>query len=148
MNFKIKEARERIGLTQKDLANELGIKPTTFNGYEKGIHDPKSDVLIQIAKKCNVSVDFLLGLNNKMDSDSELIKLNTHEKKVIVAYRKNTKMQDAVDKLLGVNDGTPTVSVMKAARSQDNKEPIGTMELTEEQLERLNNAPRVTDKDL
>lgn len=63
MDFKIKEARERIGLSQKELAESLGIKPTTFNGYEKGTHDPKSDILKQIAIRCNTSVDYLLGLN-------------------------------------------------------------------------------------
>lgn len=61
MKFYIKEARERVGLSQKELATSLGIKPTTFNGYENGTHDPKSDVLVLIAKKCETSVDFLLG---------------------------------------------------------------------------------------
>lgn len=61
MKFYIKEARERVGLSQKDLATALGIKPTTFNGYENGTHDPKSAILILIAKKCGTSVDFLLG---------------------------------------------------------------------------------------
>lgn len=61
MKFYIKEARERVGLSQKDLAAALGIKPTTFNGYENGTHDPKSDILVLIAKKCGTSVDFLLG---------------------------------------------------------------------------------------
>ena len=61
MKFYIKEARERVGLSQKELATSLGIKPTTFNGYENGTHDPKSDILVLIAKKCETSVDFLLG---------------------------------------------------------------------------------------
>lgn len=64
MEFRIKEARERVGLSQKDLAKALNIKPTTFNGYETGAHDPKSDVLVAIAKACNTSVDFLLGLES------------------------------------------------------------------------------------
>lgn len=64
MEFKIKEARERMGMSQKDLAAALNIKPTTFNGYETGAHDPKSSVLAEIAKVCNTSVDFLLGLEN------------------------------------------------------------------------------------
>ncbi len=62
MEFRIKEARERVGLSQKALAKVLGIKPTTFNGYETGAHDPKSDVLAEIAKACDTTVDYLLGL--------------------------------------------------------------------------------------
>ena len=62
MKFYIREARERIGLSQKDLAAQLGIKPSTFNGYETGAHDPKSELLVKIAKKCGTSVDYLLGI--------------------------------------------------------------------------------------
>ena len=79
MIFRIKEAREKVGLTQKELANSLGIKPTTFNGYEKGLHDPKSEILKQIAIKCNTSVDFLLGISdtncrNKVDKNLDIRK--------------------------------------------------------------------------
>lgn len=64
MSIRIREARERAGLSQKGLAEELGIKPTTFNGYETGAHDPKSDILKAIAERCNTTVDFLLGLTD------------------------------------------------------------------------------------
>ena len=64
MKFYIKEARERVGLSQKELAELLGIKPTTFNGYETGTHDPKSEILVKIAIQCNTSVDYLLGCTN------------------------------------------------------------------------------------
>lgn len=79
MVFRIKEAREKVGLTQKELANSLGIKPTTFNGYEKGLHDPKSEILKQIAIQCNTSVDFLLGISeansrNKVDDNLDIRK--------------------------------------------------------------------------
>ena len=62
MNFQIKEARERVGLSQKELAERIGVAPNTFHGYESGKHDPKSNLLIDIAKICGVSVDFLLGI--------------------------------------------------------------------------------------
>lgn len=64
MTLRIKEARERIGISQKELAESLNIKQTTFNGYETGAHDPKSNVLLLIAKKCNTTIDFLLGLSD------------------------------------------------------------------------------------
>ncbi len=65
MEFRIKKARERMGLSQRDLAKVLNIKPTTFNGYETGAHDPKSDVLAEIARACDTTVDFLLGLSDE-----------------------------------------------------------------------------------
>lgn len=93
MNFKIKEARERVGLTQKELADSLGIKPSTFNGYEKGSHDPKSEILKQIAIKCKTSVDFLLGIEQDkiIDKQKQCIvnnydKLNEIGKQKLLAY--------------------------------------------------------------
>ena len=61
MKLYIKEARERAGYSQKELADLIGVAPNTFHGYESGKHDPKSDLLISIAQACHVSTDFLLG---------------------------------------------------------------------------------------
>lgn len=65
MRFQIREARERAGLSQKELAEKIGVAPNTFHGYESGKHDPKSNLLADIAKICGVSVDFLLGLEKE-----------------------------------------------------------------------------------
>lgn len=61
MLFRIREARERCGLTQAALAEKLGVNGVTLSGYENGKHDPKSDTLVKIAQICGVSVDYLLG---------------------------------------------------------------------------------------
>ena len=68
MKFQIKEARELAGLSQKELAEKIGVAPNTFHGYESGKHDPKSNLLADIARVCGVSVDFLLGLEEKEDA--------------------------------------------------------------------------------
>lgn len=65
MKFYIKEARERAGLSQKELAKIIGVAPNTFHGYESGKHDPKSDLLVAIAQICNTSVDYLLGISDE-----------------------------------------------------------------------------------
>lgn len=64
MNLRIKEARERAGLSQTELASRIGVAPNTFNGYEKGNHDPKTSLLIKIALECKTSMDYLLGQTN------------------------------------------------------------------------------------
>ena len=65
MEFKIKEARQIAGISQRDLAKQLGISAATLSGYETSSHDPKSDILSQIADICGVSTDFLLGRQTK-----------------------------------------------------------------------------------
>lgn len=65
MTFKIKEARQLAGITQKELAKTIGVSAGTLSDYENGNHDPKSDCLARIADACNVTVDFLLGRETK-----------------------------------------------------------------------------------
>ena len=60
MKFRIKEARELRGMSQKDLAKRLNISAATLSGYETGAHDPKSDMLSLIADICHVTTDYLL----------------------------------------------------------------------------------------
>lgn len=63
MVFRIKEARIAKNLTQRELADMLGIKDATLSGYETGTHDPKSNMLIEIARICGTTVNYLLGLD-------------------------------------------------------------------------------------
>lgn len=72
MKNRIVMARERAGFNQKELAHILGISPATLNGYEKGNHDPKSDGLVKIAKSCNVTTDFLLGLSDNIEKQTSV----------------------------------------------------------------------------
>ena len=64
MKMRIKEARERAGYTQTELAARIGVAPNTFCGYENGLHDPKSKFLTKIAAECNTSIDYILGLTD------------------------------------------------------------------------------------
>ena len=64
MKFQIKEARERAGFSQRELAEIIGVAPNTFHGYESGKHDPKSDLIAKIAQACGTTVDYLLGISN------------------------------------------------------------------------------------
>ena len=61
MEFKIKEARILANISQRELAERIGVSPATLSGYESGKHDPRSDLLMEIAEICDCSVDFLLG---------------------------------------------------------------------------------------
>ena len=57
----LKVFRESLGLSQKDFAKSLGLGLTTYNGYETGARDPKSDFWVTVAEKYHVSVDYLMG---------------------------------------------------------------------------------------
>ena len=40
---KLKEIRENLGLNKKEFAQYIGIKYTTYNGYETEAREPSSD---------------------------------------------------------------------------------------------------------
>ena len=73
MIFRIREARESAGMTQAELAELLGINNVTLSGYETGKHDPKSATLVQIAKICHTTTDFLLGREKKEPKQVDMV---------------------------------------------------------------------------
>ena len=66
--------RESLGMTQKEFAASLSIGLTTYNGYETGARDPKSDFWISVATKYHVTVDYLMGFSDNPNKISDAIK--------------------------------------------------------------------------
>lgn len=63
---KIKLLREKKGITQTELAKQLGITRSGVNAWEMGISTPSTHYIILLAKYFNVSSDYLLGLTDTM----------------------------------------------------------------------------------
>ena len=59
---RLKAARRAAGLTQKDLAEVLGITPTGYSKYEQGRADMPTSALVKTVKILRCSADKLLGL--------------------------------------------------------------------------------------
>lgn len=58
---RLKVSREKTRLTQKQVADKLGISNGTLSGYERNYRDPDTDTLNRLAALYEVSVDYLLG---------------------------------------------------------------------------------------
>lgn len=74
---RLKILRKEAGLTQKDVAEHLGIKQPTYAQWENGRTKPKGETLEKFANFFNVSTDYLLGntdIKNTLTIDEE--KLN------------------------------------------------------------------------
>lgn len=59
--FRIVLFRKRM--TQKELAQRLGMPPSQIGAYAVGTRTPSMETLIKIAKVLEVSTDYLLGLS-------------------------------------------------------------------------------------
>lgn len=58
-NLRIKAARAALDLTQKDLADAVGVSRQTMNAIEKGDYNPTVKLCIKICKVLNKTLDEL-----------------------------------------------------------------------------------------
>lgn len=63
--MRLKELRNKKGISQLRLATELNTTQNTISRYETGEREPGIDELIKIADYFNVSVDYLIGRTEK-----------------------------------------------------------------------------------
>lgn len=68
---KLKNARERAGLTQKQLGEEAGISTRMVQMYENGDHYPRANVAKKLSDVLGVSVTYLLSENDAILADAE-----------------------------------------------------------------------------
>lgn len=61
---RLKFLREKENMYQSELADKLGLAPSTISMYERGDRDPDTSTLTKIAEIFNVSTDYLLGRTN------------------------------------------------------------------------------------
>lgn len=58
---RLKELRMEKGMTQKELAQALGINSVTYLHYEKSQREPPLLLLVEMAEYFDVTTDYLLG---------------------------------------------------------------------------------------
>ena len=58
---RIREARTRVGLTQKQMAELIGVSSHAVWCWESGKMKPSHENLLELAYRCEVSTDWLLG---------------------------------------------------------------------------------------
>lgn len=61
---RIKKLRESTGLTQSEIARQLGISRSGVNAWEMGLSVPSTQYIVELAKKFGVSTDYLLGMKD------------------------------------------------------------------------------------
>ena len=62
---RIKELRTSKNLTQEDIAKMVKVSKATISNYEKGKVSPPIELLIKLAERYGVSIDWLCGLSNE-----------------------------------------------------------------------------------
>ena len=91
----LRKLREEASVSQKQLAESIGVSQQSINKYENHNIEPDIETMIRIADYFNTSVDYLIGhtnLRRKIEA-THAYELNTDERCVIEAYRKLSRKQ-------------------------------------------------------
>lgn len=99
MYERIKELRLSKGLSQQKLAEITGYQDrSSIAKIESGTVDLPQSKIVLFAQVLGVSPAVLMGL-----VDPEPLNLSPHERALILAYRSQPHMQEAVDRLLAIS---------------------------------------------
>lgn len=95
---RIRKFREERGISQKQLAEQIGVSNSRISNWEQGINRPDADRLAGICRALSVSPSELLNVRLSTDE------LTDHERKLVLAYRAKAEMRQAVNVLLGIEE--------------------------------------------
>ncbi len=92
---RLRQFREKAGISQRALAEVIGVSQQSINKYENHNIEPDIRTLMLLAEYFNTSVDYLIGYSD-IDHRLEAIKaedLNGEELELVQGYRRLTKKQ-------------------------------------------------------
>lgn len=95
---RIRKYREENNLSQKQLAEKIGVSNSRVSNWEQGLNRPDADILAEMCVALDVSPSLLLGI--KVTGDE----LTEQERKVLKAYREKEDIRQAVHILLGISE--------------------------------------------
>lgn len=79
---RIKFLREQKGLSQSELAKQLGITRSSVNAWELGISVPSTQYIVELAEMFKVSTDYLLCVDNSSSINTK----GLHEPDIQLVY--------------------------------------------------------------
>ena len=91
---KIKEAREALGIEQKELASRLEVSVQAANQWEKGKIFPRLDKLVTIAELTGQKLSFFFDAKSKLEPCCTELKnesLSADEKELVQIFRNMNK---------------------------------------------------------
>ena len=75
---KILSLRRKLGITQAELANKLGVTDKTVSKWERGLTLPDVSLIPEIARLFGISTDSLLGLTAENSYEEDFVSLEKY----------------------------------------------------------------------
>jgi len=98
LSEKLYELRKKRGLSQEQLAEQLGVSRQAISKWESGKAVPESDTLISISKYYDVTLDYLMKENDV----SAVAIANSEQSKLIIKKGREKQIFGLVTCILGV----------------------------------------------
>ncbi|EPZ41269.1 helix-turn-helix domain-containing protein [Alicyclobacillus acidoterrestris] len=90
---RLRELRNKRGLSAKETGAIFGLAQSTISGYESGDRQPDFDTVLAIAKYFGVSTDYLLGNKREIESAD----LTPEEAELLEELKKEAAFYDFLD---------------------------------------------------
>lgn len=112
---------EEKGTNVNELSKQIGVSnQTIYSIIKRDNMKIDFEILLKICRALNVSVEYFYSdyFGETINND---IVLTAHERTVLVAYREHPEMQNAVDKLLNIDDEIISSDIAKTINEADKK---------------------------
>ena len=155
---RIREARENLGFTQKELAEIIGVTGPAITNYESETSHPKEPILYKLMDALHVDANFLF--QDMMNDIPNGIRLSLGEENHLKKYRQLTDqgrraIDDTIDVMLAAQPEPEKIvsmpqpnthKALRIARSSDDHGP--TVEtLSDADIAMLQSAPAIASDD-
>lgn len=97
LSDRLKELIISSGKKQLEIAKDLNFTQQRFNFYVSGKREPDNETLAEIARYFNVSVDYLLGVDEKEQKNTHL---SETERRVLELMRTNPEIGEKLIDLI------------------------------------------------
>lgn len=97
---KLKARRKELKLTQKQIADQLGISYQAYSAWERGVKEPSKDKVVQLEKILNVSKGFF--------TETEIVRLyntlSNEGKELVVTYTRYLVQKEQSEKVVSITE--------------------------------------------
>lgn len=88
IGYRIKEAREQLGLTQTELGRLVGVTGSAITNYEKETSHPKEQIIYKLMEQLNVDANYLF---------QDVVKICSHQNDISMSEYNMIKKYRALD---------------------------------------------------
>lgn len=97
---KLKARRKELKLTQKQIADQLGISYQAYSAWERGVKEPSKDKVVQLEKILNVSKGYF--------TETEIVRLyntlSNEGKELVVTYTRYLVQKEQSEKVVSITE--------------------------------------------